>query len=151
MKKCYLILIICALIIISLLFFRDNKKKDDKNIMNQKSIESSQDIEVKNEDDEDDEEGIETIEHDGYTILLKGCARPENNEISVENAFDIGIEEYKKQYNKNEKDYKIEMYFLDGILSKTGLWSGHIILNEKEKYEFLVDGKDGNLEYLIKN
>lgn len=91
---------------------------------------------------------IETLKQDDYNILLKGSARPENGEISVEKAAEIGFNEYKKTNSDSGKEYKVEMVFLDGILKKTGSWSGHIITEEgSNKYEFLVDGKTGSLDF----
>jgi hypothetical protein len=66
----------------------------------------------------------------------------------VEDAAKIGVEEIDKKYNIDEKGYSVEMIFLDGIATDAGTWSGHIILNDHEKYEFLVDGKDGNIELI---
>jgi hypothetical protein len=95
-----------------------------------------------------DESVIETIEEDEYTILLRGSARPHNGEIIVEDAAKIGVEKIDKKYNIDDKGYSVEMIFLDGIATDTGTWSGHVILSDHEKYEFLVDGKDGNIELI---
>ncbi|SHO45097.1 hypothetical protein [Anaerocolumna xylanovorans] len=91
--------------------------------------------------------GIETIQKAGYTILLKGSARPEKDEIAVENAVEIGLKEYEKTHHLDAKECKIEMVFLDGIVKKAGTWSGHIKLNDTDTYEFIVDGKTGNVDY----
>lgn len=146
-NKIFILLLIFALLTNVLVIYFTSKNKADKNISNQNKIDSLQDTKIvsKNEADE-----IEVFNIDGYSIFLKGNARPKNNEICFEDAVKIGIKEYEKQYQTDKNDYTIEIYFLDGILSKTGFWSGHIFLNKKEKYEFLVDGKDGTLSYLIK-
>ena len=105
---------------------------------------SSQDVNV-TEGSENDEAGIETIETDDYNILLRGSARPKNDEISVEEAAKLGVEAIEKEYDIDVKN-EVEMIFLDGVLSKSGKWSGHINVSDTERYEFLVNGKDGSIE-----
>jgi hypothetical protein len=149
----YLILIIGTslfVIITVATILINNTNRNDISKMNGVSTDISQ----ANEDTEDlkevDEAAIETMEEDDYTILLRGSARPKNGEIVVEDAARIGVEEINKEYGLDKKDYSVEMIFLDGILKKTGTWSGHIVLSDDEKYEFLVDGKDGNIEFVKK-
>lgn len=120
----------------------------NKSESNERSAEVSHNEEDTENSIEIDESIIETIEEDEYTILLKGSARPQNGEIFVQDAAKIGVEEIDKVYNINAKGYSVEMIFLDGIVTDTGTWSGHVILSDNEKYEFLVDGKDGNIELI---
>lgn len=91
--------------------------------------------------------GIETIQKDGYTILLKGSARPEKDGIAVEKAAEIGLQEYEKDHSATAKECRIEMVYLDGILKKTGSWAGHIISGDTDTYEFIVDSETGNVSY----
>ncbi len=139
----FLIVIIIASTILAII-----TKNDIKSKQNEQSTEVSH-----NEGDTEnamvfDESQIETIEEDEYTILLKGSARPQNGEIIVQDAAKLGVVEIAKAYNINAKGYSVEMVFLDGIVTDTGTWSGHLILSDNEKYEFLVDGKDGNIELI---
>ena len=128
-----------------------NTQKDGESKMNELSMEMSEDKEDAVDSMKIDETAIETIEEDEYTILLKGSARPQNGEIVVEDAARIGVEEINKEYDVYAKNYTVEMIFLDGIGTKTGTWSGHIVLSDNEKYEFVLNGKDGNIEFMKKN
>ncbi len=145
-KSRYVILSITAFIIVvivAILIFNNNIQKDDNGNANQQSEYASSNI-------ENDEDGIETIEVDEYTILLKGVARPKNEEISVEEAAKIGVKELEKEYNIDINN-EVEMIYLDDILTNTGTWSGHLNLSDTEKYEFLIDSKDGSLEFVNKS
>lgn len=130
-------------IVVATLMIINNKMKDDDGTSNEKSVNESQDI-------ENDETGIETIDLDDYTILLRGSARPKNDEISVEEAAEIGVTALEEEYNIVVKN-DVEMIFLDDVLTNTSTWSGHLNLSDSEKYEFLIDGKDGSLKYMKRN
>ncbi len=139
----FLVVIIIASAVLAV-----NIKNDIKSKSNKRSTEVSH-----NEEDTEnsmvyDESPIETIEEDEYTILLLGSARPQNGEIIVQDAAKLGVDEIEKAYNIDTKGYSVEMVFLDGIVTDTGTWSGHVIVSDNEKYEFLVDGKDGNIELI---
>lgn len=95
--------------------------------------------------------GIETIQKDGYTILLKGSARPEKDGIAVEKAAEIGLKEYETDHSAAAKECRIEMVYLDGIFKKTGSWAGHIISGNTDTYEFIVDSETGNVSYTSTN
>lgn len=149
-KYLFLLFGISLIIIISAtLILVNNSAKDGKSKTNVVSADVSQE-EVAADSGETDKSGIETIVEDDYTILFKGSARPKNGEIAVEEAARLGVEEIEKEYTINQKDYSVEMIFLDGLTKKTGTWSGHVTLSDKEKYEFLIDGKDGKIEYIKK-
>ncbi len=146
-KSKYLIMLIgtiLAVVIIISAIFEINTQLSKKRTPKEGSTELSQD-EYTSDEVVNDESTLETIVADDYTILIRGSARPQNGEITVEEAAKLGVEEIHKVYNIDEKDYSVEMFFLDGIIKDTGTWSGHVILNDIEKYEFLVDGKDGNI------
>jgi hypothetical protein len=134
-------------IIFSVLFILENNTKSDNNKSNKESIHIAQDTENTIEFDAD---GIETTEKEDYTLLLRGSARPVNGEISAEEAAEIGIEEFKNEFDNKSENYTVEMAFLDGITTKTGTWSGNIKISDNEEYEFLLDGNDGNLVYISK-
>lgn len=141
-KPRYVILFVSALIIVIIvatIAFINNNGKDEK----EQNIKEAQIA-------EDDETGIESIKTDEYTIQLRGSARPKNDEISVEEAADIGVEALEKEYDIEVKN-EIDMIFLDDVLTNSGTWSGHYNLNDTVKYEFLIDGKDGSLEFIDRN
>ena len=139
------------IVIIATITLVHNTKKDGGSKTNELSADISLDEKVAENSTVVDESGIEALKEDDYTILLKGSARPQNGEIIAEDAAKIGIEEINKEYQIDAKDYLVEMTFLDGIVTDTGTWSGHINLRDNEKYEFIVDGKDGNIEFINKN
>ncbi len=150
-KYLFLLLVISFLIIVAAaVILVNNSAKDDNRKTNVASTNVSQEEDNAANSKETDESAIETMEEDDYTILLKGSARPKSGEIDVEEAARLGVEEIEKEYTINQKDYSVEMIFLDGITKKTGTWSGHVTLSDKEKYEFLIDGKDGKIEYIKK-
>lgn len=149
-KYLFLLFGITLLIIVTaIVILVNNSANDDKHKTNVASTDVSQEDDAE-KSKETDESAIETMEEDDYTILLKGSARPKNGEIDAEEAARLGVEELEKEYTINQKDYSVEMIFLDGITKKTGTWSGHIVFSDKEKYEFLIDGKNGKIEYLKK-
>lgn len=136
-KPRYVILFLSAFIIIIIIVatiaFINNIGKDDYSNAGEQNVKEVQNT-------EDDETGIETVNTDEYIIQLRGSARPKNDEISVEEAADIGVEALKKEYDIEVKN-EIDMIFLDDVLTNSGSWSGHYKLNDTEEYEFLIDGK----------
>ncbi len=154
MKKTMKIILMIAtslfIIISAATLLINNKNRNIAGKESKISAEVSQENKDTVNSDEVEGDGIETIETDHGTILLRGSARPKNDEIAVEDAARIGVEEISKKYDLDLKDYTVEMIFLDGLLKKTGTWSGHIKLSDDEKYEFIVDGKDGNVEFIKK-
>jgi flagellar basal body-associated protein FliL len=144
-KSRYVILFLSAfiIIIVATIAFINNIGKDDYSNAGEQNVKEAQIT-------EDHEIGIETIKTNEYTIQLRGSARQKNDEISVEEAADIGVEALKKEYDIEVKN-EIDMIFLDDVLTNSGTWSGHYKLNDTEEYEFLIDGKDGSLEFIDRN
>lgn len=149
LKKIKYVIMISGVVILFIvtMLVSTNLRKNNENKTNKEIIQVSKDNEALKDVKKT---GVETIEEDGYTIILRGSARPENSEISVKKAAKIGLRAVKKKYKINTKDCKIEMIFLDGISTITGTWDGHINLSNTEKYEFIIDGKKSKVDYLLK-
>jgi len=80
---------------------------------------------------------LPTVVVDGYTVIIRGSARPDQNHLGAEEVAVKMVQAFKAKYPYLINDCSIYMFYLDHI----NAWSVHFDTSYGKNFEYLVDAR----------